>query len=255
MAPVRLPVLKRIRPDTNTAEVLRRLVENVYEYATALTGERGVLQGGALPIGRALEVPDVMVPTDWQAGVLAAGWANLGAPTDPPAAYRKTPLGDLVQFRGRLNFSPGVPVTQSAMVTLPDGLMPDKREVFDCFGIVGATDTPAILTAHTGALRWIRGGYNNISLSGDVFWEPVDRTPQEWPEVSRLVLRLPEEFPGEPAEVRVDDALAESGLHLGPYPVLWSASKEGRQWVVTIRNIIGLPPGGPYTLKLAVLTA
>lgn len=255
MAPVRLPVLKRLRPDTNAAEMIRRLENNVFEYAMGLTGDKGVLQGGVVPVGRALIVPDVQVPTDWRVGVLGAGWENLGAATDPRTEYRKTPFGDRVEVRGRINYAPGVPVTQAPMFTVPDGWQPDRREVFDCYGTVGATYTPAVLTCHTGALRWITGGYNNLSLSGDVWWEPVDRTPPEWPEASHLVLRLPAEFPGQPAEVHVEDALAKSGLHLGPYAALWSAAKDGRQWVVTIRNVLGLPPGGPYTLKLAVLSA
>lgn len=256
MAP---PIFQRARPSTNTAEMLRRVEDNVASYAAALTGERGLLRSN-LPYrdsvrGRHLILPEVEAPDDWVIGTLGAGWDNLGGATDPRTSYRKTHDGGRIEVRGRASYMPGVPVTQAPIMVVPTGLEPLDREVFDCYATVGAAYTPAVLTCHTGALRWITGGYNNLSFSGDVFWTPANRSPPEWPLASQVVLRLGPDYPGEPGLVRVDDAVTASGLHLGGFSALWSAVKDGRQWVLTIRNVLGLPPGGPYTLNVAVISA
>ena len=201
-----------------------------------------------------VRVVEVTPPEDWVTPPLALGWNPV--PDAPPLAFRKQ-LDGTVQVRGRTTRG-SAPTVQDPIIPIPGGWEPEGREVFDCYAIVGATYTPAVMTCHTGALRWLTGGYTNLSLSGDVEWTAVDRTPPRW--VTPVDVKLGSDqtpFPGRPSTVTVlrckqkrDASLPAPVAHIDWEPVNLERQKSAPG--IRIHRVWGLEPGITYTLTLHI---
>lgn len=201
-----------------------------------------------------VRVVEVTPPEDWVTPTLSTGWS---AVTDAPTlAYRKL-LDGTVEVRGRATRG-SAPTVQDPIIPIPVGWEPEGREVFDCYATVAGTYTPAVMTCHTGALRWLTGGYTNMSLSGDVAWTASDRTPPRW--ATPVDVKLGTEqapFPGRPGFVTVlrckqkrDASLPAPVAHLDWEPVNLERQKSAPG--LRIHRVWGLEPGITYLITLHV---
>lgn len=244
-----LPQFKRSRPATSTVQALQQLESNVAEFAAGLVGERGLLRSGAPLRGRMMRLEDVTAPDGWLSVTLGGTWVAHSTGRAP--RVRKGPDGE-VEFSGLIKsgvygFSVAAVPFTGAQATLAPSRVRSLGVTSDPYGYGTVEVDPAGIYAVNGGAGW-------ISLD-EVRYTATDRTPPDWPTASHLVLNLGPDFPGEPAFVRVEDVRTSAGVHLGPFPAKWTAERSGKQWVVTIKNVLGLPPGGPYSLGVAVLTA
>lgn len=203
-----------------------------------------------------VRVVEVTPEEDWVTPAMSDGWE---AVTDAPAmAYRKL-LDGTVQVRGRASYASGTPSAQDAIIPIPSGWEPEGREVFDCYGTAGGVYTPAVLTCHTEALRWITGGYTNLSVSGDVWWTASDRTPPRWTRPVDVKLGSPQKpFRGKPGAVIPLFARKKSSATAPAVAahVDWTAINLERQASapgVRIHRIWGLEPAVEYAVTLLIL--
>lgn len=243
---MRLPIFARLKAQTNTAEMLRRLEDNVASFALGLAGEKGVLRSilSVTGVGRVYSL-SVTAPDDWVPLTTANGWTPNASYVNP--AYRQRVDGEVV-VRGVLqrNIAPAVGSAVLANLPAPDGTQPVVVTSDSGLAMADVSGTTS------GTLTYYAGGIVRFSLSG-VRYTAFNRTPPEWPSASQVRVRLGPDFPGEPQAVEVRDAVTSAGVHLGPCSCVWSATRDDGQWLVTLRRVNGLTPLAAYTLSLAIL--
>ena len=246
-----LPKFFRTRPGAALSEHVRRLEEAVGAYAQALTGERGGLLSHGLTLrehakGRVYALAGVTCPSDWRALTWANGWASNGSYVS--GAWRKGDDGR-VYLRGVGARGAGMPASGSSLITGLPGAAGVETYAMQTDAGVGTADMQP-----SGTLIYYSGGAARWPLTG-MSYDAADRSPLAWPTTSQPVVLLGEDYPGTPEVVRVEDAVTEAGVHLGPCAVEWEADTVGGRKAVRLRRVAGLTPGTKYTLILAVLAA
>jgi hypothetical protein len=254
------PPKKKLNPDDypGAPEWLGRFVEplNIFIEATNVALDRGVTY--AQNFAGEVKTVSFTAPGDWVTPTLTSGWSTAVGGTNPrPLQYRKTMCGE-IRVRGRVTWTGGsAPATGTTIFEIGASNAPSQREVFDCYASNAGTYGPAILSAYNGAVRWESGGYQNLSLSGDVWWEATDPTPPRWDRPLLVKLGTPARpFPGRPGQVHVLGCRknTQSITPVMTYSVDWSATLiDGKDPAIQIHKVWGVQEGVSYNLVVLVL--
>lgn len=257
-----LPKFQQLRP----GGPLGRVEDNVAAFARSLADERSGLLAHNLTVsehfrGKVFRI-DVTSPDDWTTvtpgqwvfGSNYQQWTDTLYGRNGLCALRKGPDG-WVDCVGMWDNISNTASASDYLISFPAGsplAPPDGGWAIESSNNFMQQGTVII---RSNGVQWNTGLVSQwVSLAG-LRWRAADATPPPWPEPSQPVLSLGEDYPGTPEVVRVEDAVTEAGVHLGPLQVSWELGRVGRSPAVRVRRVEGLAPLTKYRLTLAILVA